>query len=365
MHTIKPAAAGRAPEMTPEISIAPMLDVTDRHFRMFMRALSARVKLYTEMKTCGAVLHGERERMLGFDRRERPLAIQLGGAEPGELAHCARLAEEAGYDEVNLNVGCPSARVQSGRFGACLMAEPELVARCVAAMRAAVALPVTVKTRIGIDRRDRYAHLADFVARVAEAGCAHFIVHARKAWLRGLSPKENRNLPPLQYERVYRLKRQFPELLFSLNGGVKTPEDARRHLQRVDGVMIGREAQRDPWMLRRAEHALFGGAPAAVTRAAVVRAHLPYIEQQLARGVGLRRLILPMVGLYHGRPRARAWRRHLSEAAIRRGAGAEVVVDALELTGDDDDLAAMPPRENAACGVTAGIAAPVTTAACK
>jgi len=311
---------------------------------MFMRALSARVKLYTEMKTCGAVLHGERERILGFDRRERPLAIQLGGAEPGELAQCASLAEEAGYDEVNLNVGCPSSRVQSGRFGACLMAEPALVARCVAAMRAAVALPVTVKTRIGIDRRDRYAHLAEFVARVAEAGCAHFIIHARKAWLEGLSPKENRNLPPLQYERVYRLKREFPGLRFSLNGGVKTPEDARRHLRLVDGVMVGREAQRDPWMLRRAEHALFGDAaiPAAMTRAAVARAHLPYIEQQLARGVRLRRLILPMLGLYHGRPRARAWRRHLSEAAVRPGAGLEVVAEALELAGDTEERAALP-----------------------
>ncbi len=340
------------PATIPEFAVAPMLDVTDRHFRMFMRTLSPRVKLYTEMKTCGAVLHGERERILGFDRRERPLAIQLGGADPDELARCAGIAEQAGYDEVNLNVGCPSARVQSGRFGACLMAEPALVARCVAAMRAAVALPVTVKTRIGIDRRDHYAHLAEFVARVAEAGCAHFIIHARKAWLNGLSPKENRNVPPLKYERVYRLKKDFPELRFSLNGGVQTAEDARRHLQLVDGVMIGREAQRDPWMVRRAERALFDRAPEntsaaendAAARAEVARAHLPYVERQLARGVGLRRLILPMVGLFRGLPRARVWRRHLSEAAARRGVGVEVVLEALALAEDEHAPANIPAR---------------------
>lgn len=314
--------------MESEFAIAPMLDVTDRHFRMFMRRLSARAKLYTEMKTCGAVLHGERARILGFDERERPLALQLGGAVPRELAACARIAAREGYDEINLNIGCPSARVRHARFGACLMAEPELVAECVTAMRDASPLAVTVKTRIGIDHLDSYDHLAAFVTRVADAGCEHFIIHARIALLDGLNPKQNRNVPPLKYERVYRLKRDFPRLRFSLNGGVTTIDSAREHMRMLDGVMIGREARRDPWLLHRAEREIFGGAK-PLTRAGAVRAHLPYIEQQLTRGVTLRRLIMPMLGVYHGRACARIWRRKLSESAAQKSAGAEAVEAAL------------------------------------
>ncbi len=332
-----------------------MLDVTDRHCRVFLRLLSRRMKLYTEMKVSGAILHGERARVLGFDRRERPLAIQLGGSDPAQLALCARLAEDAGYDEVNLNIGCPSARVKNGRFGACLMANPTLVAQCVAAMRAAVAIPVTVKTRIGIDHHDSYDYLAEFIARVAAGGCRHFIIHARKAWLRGLSPKENRLIPPLCYPRVYRLKRDFPAIRFTLNGGIKTLDEALGHLRRVDGVMLGRQAYHDPWMLREVDRVIFNepglcavgervvgssanrasaaAAPetrAVTTRADLVRAYLPYVEQQLAHGVPLRHFTRHLLGLFHGQPGAREWRRYLSTHGPVRGAGLEVIDQALK-----------------------------------
>lgn len=317
-----------------------MLDVTDRHCRAFLRLFSARMKLYTEMKVSAAIIHGERERLLGFDPCEHPVGIQLGGCDPAQLALCASLAERAGYDEVNLNIGCPSARVRNARFGACLMAEPALVARCVSAMGAAVSIPVTVKTRIGIDHHDSYEYLANFVERVARGGCEHFIIHARKAWLHGLSPKENRQIPTLRYDRVYRLKRDFPDIRFTVNGGVKTLCEAREHLRHVDGVMVGREACRQPWMLRAVDRVIFDepdsdADSAPQTRADVVQAYLPYIEQQLARGVHLRHLTRHLLGLYHGQPGARGWRRHLSTHAPRKGAGVEVIHQALEIVRDE------------------------------
>ena len=324
------------------ISIAPMMNVTDRHCRGFLRLLSGRMKLYTEMKVSGAIVHGDRARFLDFDGRERPLALQLAGADPAQLAICARLAGEAGYDEVNLNVGCPSERVRDGRFGACLMAEPELVSRCVAAMREALdagggrmaSIPVTVKTRTGIDNHDHYEYLADFIDRVARGGCEHFIIHARKAWLKGLSPKENRLIPALCYDRVYRLKRDFPGISFTINGGIKTLQEAQAHLQHVDGVMIGREASRHPWMLRGVDEVIFNQANrglSAPTRAGVVEDYLPYVEQQLARGTHLRHLIRPLFGLFHGQPGARGWRRHLSEHGHKEGAGVAVIQQALRV----------------------------------
>ena len=304
-----------------------MMDWTDRHCRYFLRLLSPSVRLYTEMITTAALLHGDSGRLLAFDAAEHPLALQLGGAEPRELARCAVLGRQAGHDEINLNVGCPSDRVQSGRFGACLMAEPALVADCVAAMKAAVDVPVTVKTRIGIDDRDSYAALADFTRRLVEAGVDGLIVHARKAWLQGLSPKQNREVPPLDYARVYRLKRDFPAQEIWLNGGVKTVADTEGHLQQVDGVMIGREVYHNPWLLAQLEQR-FTGAPSP-TREAVVQRLLPYVEQQLAQGVRLQQIARHMLGLYHGVPGARAWRRTLSERAHRRGAGPEVIEAAL------------------------------------
>lgn len=340
----------RAYAVVEKFSVAPMMNVTDRHCRAFLRLLSGRMKLYTEMKVSGAIIHGQRARFLGFDRWEHPLAIQLAGADPAQLALCARLAGEAGYDEVNLNVGCPSERVRDGRFGACLMARPELVSRCVAAMRAALdalrdaknPVPVTVKTRLGIDHYDSYEYLAAFVDRVSRGGCEHFIIHARKAWLRGLSPKENRLVPALRYDRVYRLKRDFPDICFTINGGIKTLEEALGHLQHVDGVMIGREACRHPWMLSAVDEVIFKAAncrPSATgTRAGVVEAYLPYVEQQLAQGVHLRHLVRPMLGLFHGQPGARSWRRQLSGRAPSSGPGVEVIHRALKMVaaGADD-----------------------------
>jgi tRNA-dihydrouridine synthase A len=307
-----------------------MMDWTDRYCRYLLRLISRRTLLYTEMVTTGALLHGDARRLLAFDPAEHPVALQLGGSDPAALARCARLGEERGYDEVNLNLGCPSDRVRSGRFGACLMAEPVRVAECIAAMVEAVAVPITVKTRIGIDDRDDYPSLARFVERLAAAGCATFIVHARKAWLQGLSPRQNREIPPLRYDRVYRLKRDFPELEILLNGGVTTLAQAREHLDRVDGVMIGREAYHNPWVLATADREIFGGPHQTTSRRAVVEAYLPFAQRMLADGVPLQRLTRPLLGLFHGAPGARAWRRHLSEHAHRNGAGAEVIREALE-----------------------------------
>ena len=302
-----------------------MMDWTDRHCRYFHRLLSRRALLYTEMIPTGAIVHGARARFLAYDPAERPLALQLGGAEPADLKICAEAAAAEGYDEVNLNVGCPSDRVQNARFGACLMAEPVLVARAVEAM-AGAGLPVTVKTRIGIDERDSYAELRGFVATVAAAGCRSFTVHARKAWLQGLSPKQNREVPPLDYERVYRLKADFPELEIVLNGGVLSLEAAAAHLERgADGVMIGRAAYQNPYLLAEADRRFFGDDRPPPGREAVVRALLPYAEAQCARGVPVKAITQHILGLFNGLPGARLWRRHLSETAHRPGAGPEVI----------------------------------------
>lgn len=318
------------------IAVAPMLDWTDRHYRYFIRLLSRHTLLYTEMVTTGAILRGDRQRLLAHDPTEHPLALQLGGSDPAELARCARIAADWGYDEINLNVGCPSDRVQSGRFGACLMAEPDLVAACVAAMRAATDLPVTVKTRIGIDERDSYQELADFVRRVAAGGCTVFIVHARKAWLSGLSPKENREIPPLRHEVVHRLKRDFPELTIVLNGGLTTLEQVTEHLQQVDGVMIGRAAYENPYLLAEVDRRFFGSSAPPPNRHQVVRALLPYLEERLRAGTPLQCMTRPILGLFQGIPGARAWRRVLSERAWRHGAGVEVVEAALERVAETD-----------------------------
>jgi tRNA-dihydrouridine synthase A len=308
-----------------------MLDWTDRYCRYFLRQISRRVVLYSEMVTTGALLHRDPARFLDYHPDEHPLALQLGGSDPGDLARCARLAEEWGYDEVNLNVGCPSDRVQNGRFGACLMAEPSLVAECVAAMAGAGGKEVTVKHRIGIDDRDSYDELTHFVETVAAAGCGAFIVHARKAWLKGLSPKQNREIPPLQYESVYRLKQDFPHLQIIINGGFKTMAQVEQQLTHVDGVMIGREAYQNPWMLADADSRIFKQPAAPMSRKEVVERMLPFVEQQQALGVPVHRITRHMLGLFQGQPDARSWRRHLSENAHRPGAGPEILSEALAL----------------------------------
>ncbi len=310
------------------VSVAPMLDWTDRHCRYFLRLLTPSARLFTEMITTGALLHGDHKRFLQHDPAEHPLAIQLGGSDPVALAQCAVLSERAGFDEVNLNVGCPSDRVQSGRFGACLMLEPDTVATSVAAMREAVDLPVTVKCRLGVDEHDSDALLHDFTARLVEAGISRLYVHARKAWLKGLSPKQNRDIPPLDYERVYRLKQAFPALEIHLNGGVTTEEEVMTHLRQVDGVMIGREVYHNPWLLVRLE-ARLSGVPELPARHAVVSRLLPYVEEQLTDGVRLHTITRHILGLFQGQPGARAWRRTLSEQAHLSGAGIEVIEQAL------------------------------------
>lgn len=310
------------------LSVAPMMDRTDRHCRYFLRLMSRRVLLYAEMITTGAVLHGDRKRLLGFDPAEHPIALQLGGADPEALAECARIAEAFGYDEVNLNLGCPSDRVQSARFGACLMAEPELVARGLRAMIAAVRVPVTVKTRIGIDGRDSYGELNGFVRRLADAGCRSFAVHARMAWLQGLSPKENREIPPLRWEMVHRLKADNPTLEIVLNGGVENLDQAQAQLAYVDGVMIGRAVYDDPYMLRDADRRFFGDQRRVPSRQDVIEGLLPYVERELERGTPLHRITRHVLGLFQGIPGAKAWRRILSAEAHRAGAGIEVIGEA-------------------------------------
>jgi len=310
-----------------------MLDWTDRHCRFFLRLISKQALLYTEMVTTGALLHGDRQRFLQFDPSEHPLALQLGGSDPAGLAACAKMAEDFGYNEVNLNVGCPSDRVQNGSFGACLMAEPELVAECVGAMRKAVSIPVTVKSRIGIDDRDSYEELIKFIGTVAEAGCDTFIVHARKAWLKGLSPKQNREVPPLRYDTVYRLKQDFPTLQIVLNGGITTLDQAEDVLGNgVDGVMVGREAYHNPYILAEVDRRLSGASTEVITRAEIIEKLLPYIEQQRAEGVRLHSITRHILGLFHGEPGARSWRRHLSEHAVKYDADASVVREALKFT---------------------------------
>jgi tRNA-dihydrouridine synthase A len=311
-----------------------MMDWTDRHFRYLLRRITRHTLLYTEMVTATAVLHGDEERLLGFDPGERPLALQLGGDDPVALAEAARRAEARGFDEIDLNVGCPSPRVVAGNFGASLMTQPEAVARMVDAMRAAVALPVTVKHRIGVDDLDGYDDMARFVRTVAGAGADAFIVHARKAWLEGLSPRENRSVPPLRHAEVVRLKQEFPQLTIELNGGVRHLDEVVDHLRRVDGVMLGRAVYEDPLVLAGADARVFAEHGAARTRRGIVSAMLPYLEQRLQDGVPLQAVTRHMLGLFRGVPGGKRWRRHLSEHAHRSGSGPEVVLGALETVPD-------------------------------
>jgi tRNA-dihydrouridine synthase A len=306
-----------------------MMDWTDQHCRFFHRILTRQARLYTEMVTTGAIIHGPRARLLAYDPVEHPVALQLGGSEPGDLALCARIAEDVGFDEVNLNIGCPSERVQKGAFGACLMRDPDLVGDCVAAMRTAVKIPVTVKCRIGVDDQEPREALFGFVERVAQAGCDTFVVHARKAWLKGLSPKDNREIPPLDYALVYELKRARSDLTIIINGGVTTIEQARAHLAHVDGVMMGRAAYQTPWVLSDVDQAIFGGAPAVASRAEALERFKPYVARELAKGAPLNAMTKHVLGLFNGLPGARAFRRHLSLNAVKPRAGVEVIDAAL------------------------------------
>ena len=304
--------------MTWKMSVAPMIDWTDRHCRYFHRLLSRHARLYTEMITTGALLHGDVARHLRFNPEEHPVALQLGGSEPADLARCAKLGEQWGYDEINLNCGCPSERVQRGAFGACLMAEPRLVADCVKAMADAVSVPITVKHRIGIDRIERYEFVRDFVGTVAEAGCSVFIVHARNAWLQGLSPKENREIPPLRYELVHRLKREFPQLTIVLNGGIRSDAEVAEQLQHVDGVMIGREAYHNPWWLASWDEAYFGAAASSLTREAVEELMVVYMLRAAAEDdCPWYAIARHMLGLRHGLPGARRWRQVWSDHKLK------------------------------------------------
>ena len=312
-------------------SIAPMMDWTDRHCRVFHRLMTRRARLYTEMLTTGAILHGDRRRLLGFDASEHPVALQLGGSDPRDLATAAKIGEDFGYDEINLNVGCPSDRVKDGRFGACLMAEPALVAACIDAMKRAVQIPVTVKCRIGIDDQDPEMALDALARGVVDAGADALIVHARKAWLNGLSPKENRDIPPLDYDRVYRLKAARPDVPIIINGGIAGVAEAKAHLARVDGVMLGRAAYQEPWRLLAVDPELFGEPAPHATMKDVFEAMMPYIESELAQGTRLHSITRHFVGAFHGVPGARAFRRHLAENGVKPGAGVNVLRDAIAL----------------------------------
>ena len=311
-----------------------MMDWTDRHCRVFHRLMTRRARLYTEMLTSGAIIHGDRRRLLAFDQSEHPVALQLGGSDPRDLATSARIGEDFGYDEINLNVGCPSDRVKEGRFGACLMAEPELVAAGVAAMKQAVAIPVTVKCRIGIDDQDPEAALDTLARAVVAAGADALIVHARKAWLNGLSPKENRDIPPLDYDRVYRLKAAMPGVPVIINGGIGDLEEAKQHLAHVDGVMLGRAAYQEPWRLIDVDAELFGEAVPFATMKDVFEAMMPYIERELSLGTRLHSITRHFVGAFHGVPGARAFRRHLAEHGVKQGAGVDVLKAAIALVSD-------------------------------
>ena len=344
MHPQQPNSIDSVSYPAHRLSVAPMMDWTDTHCRAFHRLLAPHALLYTEMVTTGALLHGDVERHLRFDASEHPVALQLGGSEPDALARCAELAEQWQYDEVNLNCGCPSDRVQEGRFGACLMREADRVADCVRAMRSATHLPVTVKHRIGIDDSEDYAFMRGFVETVAAAGCTTFVVHARKAWLQGLSPRENREIPPLTYEHVYRLKREFPQLTVLINGGIRTLDQCREHLQYVDGVMLGREAYENPYALAELDRSLFetasetdGGLP---TREDIIDAYLPYVQRELDRGTTLNRITRHILGLYRGQSGGRAFRRHLSEQAHKPGADLQVLRQAIALARPHRDAVA-------------------------
>jgi tRNA-dihydrouridine synthase A len=312
-------------------AVAPMMDWTDRHCRVFHRLLSRRARLYTEMLTSAAIVHGDRARLLGFDRSEHPVALQLGGSDPRELAVAAKIGEDFGYDEINLNVGCPSDRVKEGRFGACLMAEPALVAACVEAMKRAVEIPVTVKCRIGIDEQDPEIALDLLAHGVVDAGADAVIVHARKAWLQGLSPKENRDIPPLDYDRVYRLKAAMREVPIIINGGIGSIAEAKAHLAHVDGVMLGRAAYQEPWRLLEVDPEIFGEAAPHATVKAAFEAMMPYVDAELSKGTRLHAITRHFVGAYYGVPGARHFRRHLAEHGVKPGAGIKVLRDAIAL----------------------------------
>jgi len=311
--------------MNRTFSVAPMLDWTDRHERYFLRLISKNTLLYTEMITTGALIHGDRSRFLEFSSEEHPVAIQLGGSNPANLAECAKMAEQHGYDEVNLNVGCPSDRVKSGMFGACLMANPQLVGECVEAMQSAVDIPVTVKHRVGIDENDSIEELFEFVEVVSKSGCKTFIVHARKAWLNGLSPKENRDVPPLRYDVVYQLKQSMPELEIVINGGVNDLTAAQEHLKHVDGVMMGREVYHNPYILSEVDRELFQSTDPVPTRFEIFEKFLPYVESELAKGTRLHSMSRHILGLFNGMPGAKKWRRYISENAPAADAGIEVL----------------------------------------
>ena len=315
--------------------VAPMMEWTDRHCRFFLRLISRRALLYTEMVTAAAVVHGDRDHLLSYHPDEHPLALQLGGSRPEELAHAAQVAAAYGYDEVNLNVGCPSDRVQSGRFGACLMLQPSLVADCVAAMGAAVHVPVTVKCRIGVDDRDSYDELRAFADAVFEAGASVLIVHARKAWLTGLSPKENRDIPPLRHDVVHRLKHDFPRFSIVLNGGLSGVDEAVSHLEQLNGVMFGRAAYQNPYLLAEVDRRVFGDHHPMPSRPEIVQRLLPYADRHLTEGGRLQQIARHVLGLFHGQPGARRWRRYLSENAWRPDAGSQVLRDALAFAGGD------------------------------
>ncbi|PHV12017.1 tRNA dihydrouridine(20/20a) synthase DusA [Chitinimonas sp. BJB300] len=312
------------------ICVAPMLDWTDRHYRFFLRQISRHAFLYTEMVTTGAIIHGERSRFLDFSECEHPVALQLGGSEPADLTQCAKLAEQWGYDEVNINVGCPSERVQSGAFGACLMEEPQLVADCIKAMRDVVSIPVTVKHRIGINEVEHYEYLRDFVGTVAEAGCEVFIAHARNAILKGLSPKENREIPPLKYDYVHRLKRDFPQLEIIINGGIDSWDTVDEQLQQVDGVMIGRMAYHDPYQFAQVDARYYGDDRPIASRAEVARLLMPYIAERMQGGRTLpKHIVRHILGLYQGKPGARNWRRLLSDSKQLQSASPSIIQSAL------------------------------------
>ncbi len=321
-------------------SVAPMMELTDQYCRYFHRCLSAHALLYSEMITSNAIIHGDRDYLLGFDPREHPVVLQLGGSDPADLAQCAKVGQQYGYAQINLNVGCPSDRVQSGRFGACLMAEPDLVARCIAAMQDAVDIPVTVKCRVGIDRDDSYEPFFHFIETIRKIGCDTFVVHARKAWLDGLSPKENRDVPPLRYDFVQRIKAEMPDTTFVLNGGLHDHTQALKYFSNqpaetgctgLDGVMLGRDAYRNPWLLSEVDHLYYGKEKSTLQRSDFVEMMYPYIETQLARGTRLGKISRHMLGLYLGQPGGRLWRRHISENAWQENAGVDVLKQALEL----------------------------------
>jgi tRNA-dihydrouridine synthase A len=325
--------------LTYRFCIAPMMDWTDRHCRVFHRVLTRSALLYTEMLTTGAVIFGDRTRLLAFDASEHPVALQLGGSDPRELATAAQIGEEFGYDEINLNVGCPSDRVKDGRFGACLMAEPDLVASCVEAMKRAVTIPVTVKCRIGIDDQDPEVALDRLAGGVVAAGADAVIVHARKAWLNGLSPKENRDIPPLDYDRVYRLKRALGDVPIIINGGIGSLEQASAHLNHVDGVMLGRAAYQEPWRLLTVDAEVFGEAPPNRTMKDALEAMMPYIARELRRRTRLHAITRHFVGAFHGVPGARAFRRHLAEHGVKPGAGIDVLREAIALVAEREAAA--------------------------